>query len=76
VGRGSRMIQPFERSELVMPRQSYGYALNPADLSAVACVLRLKCPSEVGAVVYRGPRLGASSSLAHHLSGGRAVKPW
>jgi hypothetical protein len=49
-----------------MHSQSYRYALNPADLSDVACVLRLTSPeaSEVGAVAYRGPRLGASTGLA------------
>jgi hypothetical protein len=58
-----------------MPSQSYRYALDPADLSDVACVLRLTSreASEVGAVVYRGPRLGASTGLAYHLSGVRAV---
>jgi hypothetical protein len=58
-----------------MPSQSYRYALNPADLSDEACVLGLTSPeaSEVGAVVYRGPRLGASTGLTHHLSGVRAV---
>ena len=28
------------------------------------------------AVVYRGPRLGASTGLDHHLLGVRAVWPW
>jgi len=53
----------------------FRYALNRVDFSDVACVLRLTSPeaSEVGAVVYRGPRLGASTGLAPHLSGVRAV---
>ena len=53
--------------------------LKRADLSDVAFAAESSASSSdgvVGAVVYRGPRLGASIGLAHRSLGVSAVHPW
>jgi hypothetical protein len=59
VGRDSEWFNRLSEAVGNAQPTLYGYALNRADLSDVACVLSLTSPqaSEVGAVAYRGPRL-------------------